>query len=528
MNGKVIIEGKKINFSDVLNVAKNNYPITLSDNAIRLINKATSIIEKWVKSGKVVYGMTTGVGDNIRILIPPRLAKELSENIIISHAAGVGKPLPTEVVRGMMLIRINTLAEGKSGVALPTIRLLTEMLNRHIHPVVPEQGSVGASGDLAPLSHIAITLIGEGLVEYKGKIDKTINVFRKLGLKPVSLTYKEGLALINGTTGMTAIAALLIPECELLLKIAQAITAISLEVLYASIEPFNKKGHLLKPHPGQLAIASNLSLLLLGSRLIKNVKQITSILEKELSDDIKSSDIHRQEAYSLRCIPQILGPVWDILQFVKNTVYIELNAVDDNPLILSENEVFHGGNFHGQPIAMAMDYLAIALTEIGVLSERRTARLLDRTLNHDLPPFLASGEPGLNYGYQGAQYVATSLVAENRYLATPVSTQSISTNAQFQDVVSMGMIAARRTKQIFENTIQILTLELMCAVQAAEFRQAEKLSPASKTLYDVVREVLPKLQGDRVISYDFEKVRNKVYTDECLRKIETTIKHRLK
>lgn len=520
-NGSLIIHGGKLTIRDVLAVSRDKKKVILAKESTLAVQKAENILSKWAKTGKVVYGMTTGLGDNIRMLIPPEYASELSKNILLSHAAGVGRPLPEEIVRAIMLLRINCLAQGKSGISLKAVNLLLEMLNKGIHPVIPEQGSVGASGDLAPLAHMAICLLGEGYVEYKGKILQTKIAFKNAGIESILVpSYKEGLSLINGTSGMTAIGAILTVDSQLLLKLAQVITAMSLEVLFASIKPFDHKGHLLKPHHGQIIVARNLRNLLRGSQLIKQDKQITDILEKELGEDVVSSETHRQEAYSLRCIPQILGPVWDTLEFVERTVSIETNAVDDNPLILSESDVFHGGHFHGQPVAMAMDYLCIALIEVGVLSERRTARILDRTLNHGLPPFLASGKPGLSYGYQGSQFTATSLVAENRSLSTPASIQSISTNAEFQDVVSMGMIAARKARQVFENTVNVLILELMCAVQAAEYRGVDKLSDASKIVYKKVREAIPKLQSDRIISYDFEKVRSKVFNQLCLSAIE--------
>lgn len=523
------IHGGKLNLEDVVAVAREKKRVTLSKESILAIKKAEEILARWAKDGKVIYGMTTGLGDNIRMLIPPKYASELSRNILLSHAAGVGRPLPEEIVRAIMLTRLNCLAQGKSGISLKAVNLLLEMLNKGVHPEVPEQGSVGASGDLAPLAHVAICLLGEGRAEYKGEILQTKEAFKKAGIKSLLVpSYKEGLSLINGTSGMTAIGALLVVDSQLLLKLAQLITAISLEVLFASIKPFDPKGHLLKPHQGQINVAYNLRHILKGSKLIRKDKQITDILEKELGKDVVSSETHRQEAYSLRCIPQILGPVWDTLEFVKRTVLIETNAVDDNPLIISDSDVFHGGHFHGQAVAMAMDYLCIALIEIGILSERRTARILDRTLNRDLPPFLASGKPGLSYGYQGSQFTATSLVAENRSLSTPASIQSISTNAEFQDVVSMGMIAARKARQVFENTVNILILELMCAAQAAEYRGVNKLSKASRILYEEVREVIPKLQSDRIISYDFEKVKSKIFTYLCLTKIENKAEIKLK
>lgn len=527
-NDKVYtISQKNITLEDIVSVARHGRKVALSESSVKSIKNAEGIVKEWAKEGKVVYGMTTGLGDNIRMLVPPKFASELSSNIILSHSAGVGNSLPNDVVRAMMFIRAYTFAQGKSGITLTAVKLLVSMLNLDIYPIIPEQGSVGASGDLAPLAHLGLCVMGGGEVEYKGKIMKTSLAFKKTGLKPLIPTYKEGLSLMNGTAAMTAMGALLCYDSAILLKLAQAITAMGLEVLFASIKPFDEKGHLLKPHPGEISVAKNLRLLLKGSKLIRNDKEITDILEKEMSEDVSASETHRQEAYSLRCIPQMLGPVLDTLDFVTRTILTEANAIDDNPLVLSENDVFHGGHFHGQPVAMAMDYLCISLIEVGIVSERRTARMLDRSLNHDLPPFLASGKPGLSYGYQGSQFVATSLVAENRTLATPASIQSISTNAQFQDVVSMGLIAARKTLRVYKNTKYILALELMCAAQAAEYRKPENLSVASKKLYQILRKYVPKLEDDRSTANDFVKTSDMLNLDTLLI-IEKTINSKLK
>ena len=511
---------------DIVNAADDeNYQIRLADDTWKVVKSGQELVKQWADERKVIYGMTTGLGELSLKLIPPQFASQLSMNILRSHAAGVGDILPIPIIRAIMLLRINCLSKGYSGISVKTLSTLIDLFNAKIYPRIRSQGSVGASGDLAPLSHLGLAAMGEGDVLYKGESTEAKIALECEGITPIQPGYKEGLAIINGTSGMTAIGAFAVYGGENLLKTAQIATAFSLEVLRAPLRPFEPQGHLLRPYPGQITVAENIRKLLSGSQLIVN----DLVLSKELEDQMSGQNIinaskYRQNAYSLRCVPQMLGPVWDAIKYVKNVVQTEINSIDDNPIVLlAEKEIFHGGNFHGQPVAMAMDFLKISLTEIGNISERRFERYINEHLNNGLPAFLTPGEPGLDAGFEGAQYAATSLLAESRALATPNSIQSISANASFQDVVSMGMIAARKALEILKNIEYIVGLEILAATQAADFVGPQLLGPAASTVYKTVRNLIPFMDKDRAIYYDIEVVKEMVESGAILEAAESVV-----
>ena len=462
----------------------------------RILN-SRKVLEEILDSGLAIYGVNTGFGALAKVRISKGEQEKLQLNMIRSHSAGVGKPLPREIVRATMLLRENTFARGNSGVRLEVLETLVEMLNKGVHPIVPEKGSVGASGDLAPLAHIALVMVGEGKAEYEGEILSGKDALKKAGIKPLRLRAKEAMALINGTQLMTAIAALSVHDAEKLIKTAEIAAALSLEALNGVFDAFEERVHRLRPHTGQILTARNIRRLIKGSKLILSGQEASSKFG------------YPHDPYTLRCIPQVLGAARDTISHARQIIETEINSVTDNPLVFSEDRTcVSAGNFHGQPVAVAMDMLGIAMTIIGGFSERRIARLLDEKLNRGLPPFLVPKEvkEGLNSGFMLAQYTAAALASENKVLAHPASIDSIPTSANFEDYVSMGATAARKAMDIIENTWRILAIELLCACQAADLQGAEKLGLGTRVAYSMIRSEVPMLREDRVLSDDIEKI----------------------
>ena len=498
MHNKVIkIDGESLTIEDVVLVARQNAKVIISEFAEKRVVKSRDALQKMVDAGKVIYGVNTGFGALANTKISSEEIRRLQVNLIRSHSAGVGKPLPKEVVRAAMLLRANTLAKGYSGVRLGVLETLIEMLNKHVHPIIPEKGSVGASGDLAPLSHLTLVLIGEGKAEYKGKVLSGRQAMQQAGIEPLTLEAKEGIALNNGTQIMTALAALAVHDAEKLIQTAEIAAALTLEALLGVYDAFDKRIHKTRPHPGQVATARNIRSLISGSKLVHSGAEALEKLG------------YPQDPYSLRCIPQVLGATRDAVAYARKTVETEINAATDNPLVFADDCVcLSGGNFHGQPIAVAMDTLATAITIIGNFSERRTARLIDQKLSRGLPPFLVSpqAKKGLNSGFMTLQYTAAALASENKVLTHPACADSIPTSANFEDFVSMGTTAAAKATQIIRNTQRIVAIELICAAQAVEFREYEKLGKGTKQAYMAVRDKVPALEEDRQLSSDIETV----------------------
>lgn len=502
----IIIEDGHLTIGDVVKVARNFETITLSEKAIAAVNKARAYVDEKLEKGEIIYGLTTGFGKFSDRFIPREDTAALQKNLIISHSCGMGDPYPTEVVRGAMLLRINALARGNSGVRLETLETLVNMLNKGVHPVVPQKGSLGASGDLAPLSHIVLVMLGEGEAEYKGEVMSGKAAMEKAGIKTIELSAKEGLALINGTQIMTSMAALLCHDARLLAKTADIALAMTGEALNAITKAFDPKVHLVRGHKGQIESAENMARLLEDSKL---------------SARVQPGKV--QDAYSLRCAPQVHGASRDAIDYVYAAVEREINAVTDNPIVFSdEDDVISAGNFHGQPMALAMDFLAIAMAELSNISERRTERLVNPQLSSGLPAFLTE-DGGVNSGFMIVQYSAASMVSENKVYCHPASVDSIPSSANQEDHVSMGTTAARKARMVLDNVQKVLGIELFCASQGIYFRGEDKLATATDALYKHIRKSVSPVKEDRVMYTELAKFDRMVKNGEVVAVVEQAI-----
>lgn len=491
MTEQAVTVGPPLTLEDVVAVARGGAVPTLSPEARERMAASRRYIEGLVAAGRTVYGVTTGFGKLASERIAPSDVQQLQRNLIVSHAMGVGDPLATEVVRAMLLLRAQSLAQGSSGIRVAVVELLLAMLDRGVHPIVPSQGSVGASGDLAPLAHMALTLIGEGSAEYRGTPMPSGEALRAAGLEPVVLEAKEGLALINGTQAMTAIGALVVHDALRFAVDADIAAAMSLEALKGTRAPFDPRVTRVRPHPGAMATAANLLALSADSPIHASHADCDKI----------------QDAYSLRCVPQVHGASRDALAHVAEVLTREINAVTDNPLVFHDDDlVISAGNFHGQPVAVAMDYAKIALAELANIAERRVEHMLDPAVS-GLPAFLAH-QGGLHSGLMISQYTAASLVSENKVLAHPASVDSIPTSANQEDHVSMGTIAARQCAMILENARWVLAVEVMNATQALDFHAPLQPGPAVAAAVREVRAVVPPLDADRIMTGDLAAVRS--------------------
>jgi len=495
---EVIIDGSSLTVEDVVSVARRDCRVRAAPSALRKVKRARSFVEKFVSERRIVYGVDTGFGSMCNTIIAAEDVLELQKNLVLSHSSGEGGFLPGDAVRAAMLLRANVLARGNSGVRPETVKTLVEMVNRGVHPRIPEIGSVGASGDLIPLAHLALAMMGEGRCEFNGRVKSSSLALRQAGVDTWTPSYKEGLAMINGTSATTALAALAVHDMGNLVKSCEIAAALSMEALTGIVDALDAELHRLKPHPGQVASAANMRRILRGSRLVKTREMIVR--------ENAAEQRRIQDSYSLRCSPQVAGACRDALRFARKIVETEMNSVTDNPIMTEDGRVLHGGNFFGQHVALAMDVLAIAATELGVISERRLARLLDPSLSEGLPEFLVHEHPGVNNGLMGLQYVATSLVTECKNLSTPVSIDSIPTNANNQDVVSMGWYAARRTRSVIENVMRIVSVELLSAAQGVEFRDPSKMGRGTSIAYKEIRKLVPPLLEDRPLSSDLQRV----------------------
>jgi len=502
----LIIDGNNLQIDDVVRVSRNGESAALSPEAVDRINKSRAWVDGILESEKPVYGISTGFGDFSKIFISADKRELLQRNLILSHATGVGDYLPEDVVRAAMLLRINSLSKGFSGIRLKTVEKLVEFLNRGICPAVPCKGSVGASGDLAPLAHIALVLLGEGEVIRDGKPRRSAEVLAEAGISPITLASKEGLALINGTQIMTAIAALVCHDAANLMKISDIAAALSLEALLGTLSAFDERIALTRPHTGQVNTARNVNRIAADSEIIKSHKDCGKV----------------QDAYSLRCVSQVHGASKDALRRAAETIVIEMNTVTDNPLIMPETgEIISGGNFHGQPVALVMDYLKIAISEIGNISERRINRMMDSHLS-GLPAFLTA-YPGLDSGLMITQYTAAALASENKVLAHPASVDSIPTSADQEDHVSMGTIAARQAAEILGNVREILAIELLAAAQGLDFLKPLAPGRGTAAAYKCLRRYVRHMDEDRIPADDIKVVYNKIKDNEILNEVERVI-----
>jgi len=501
----VSIDGTNLTLPLVYAVACDGARVRLDDEVRARVRAARDLVERVVRDDQRVYGVTTGFGRLKNVKIAPKDALELQLNLVRSHAAGTGDPLAADATRASMLLRAHSLARGNSGVRVEIIELLLEMLNCGVVPVIPSQGSVGSSGDLAPLAHMALVMVGEGEAWHAGQRTSGAKALDAARLRPLSLSYKEGISLINGTQVMTAIGALSVVRAKNLCKAADIAGAMSLESFLGSVAACDERLNGLRPHPGQARVSANVR------RLVRDSAVVAS---HEGCDRV-------QDPYSFRCIPVVHGAVRDTLRFVANAVHVEMNSVTDNPIAFPEDgEFVGGGNFHGEPIALAMDYLAIALTELGSISERRSYKLLEGA--EGLPPFLTAHH-GLCNGFMLAQYTAAALVSESKVLAHPASVDSIPTSAGQEDHNSMGTIAARKCAAVLENIERVVAIELLEAAQALDFRSPLGFGEGTAIAHAALRERVPHLDRDRELSSDIASARDFIRSGELVRAVEARL-----
>jgi histidine ammonia-lyase len=500
MPDPIVLDGASLTLADLVDVADHGRHAVLSEDAVRRVDAARAVIDRAVAEDRVVYGVTTGFGKFADVSIPREKLRELQLNLVRSHAAGVGEALPRRGVRALMLLRANCLAKGFSGVRRETLELLLAMLEKGIHPVVPVQGSVGASGDLAPLAHLARAVMGEGDVESDGRVTGAAEALRAAGLEPTVFEAKEGLALINGTQLTTAIGALALSRLSLLLRLADLVCALTLDVLLGTDAAFDPRIHAARPHPGQSFSAANLRHLLSGSHLRESHRDCAVV----------------QDAYALRCAPQVHGAVRDAVAHARRVVEIEMNAATDNPMVFvgedGEGELVSGGNFHAAPVALTFDHLAAATADLASISERRTERLVNPSLSGDLPAFLVP-EGGLNSGFMMIHVTAAALVSECKSNAFPASVDSIPTSAGKEDHVSMGPIAARKFARNVENLEHVLAIELMAASQALDLRRPLRTSEPLEEAHRLLRAKVPFWDRDRYAAEDMESARRVLLED---------------
>ncbi len=484
----ITIDGSSITLETFGAVISGSEPVELKSSARNQVGLARQVLEQLLADGQVIYGVNTGFGKLAKVRIAEDDLLELQRSLIRSHAAGIGDPLPPEVVRGMLLLRANTMAAGHSGVRVELLQRLLDLLNQDLLPVVPSRGSVGASGDLAPLAHLALPLIGEGQVTLCGEPAEAAQALQECGLKPLTLQPKEGLALINGTQAMTSILGNACLRAAALVKAVDLVAAMTTEAVRGTDTAFDPRIHRLRPHPGQVASAKNLFSLLQGSE----------IRQSHLEDDDRV-----QDPYCIRCAPQVHGAVRDVLTDTIAKLEREFNSVTDNPLVFAEDQqVLSGGNFHGEPMAIAADCLTIAIAELGAISERRIEKLTNATFSM-LPPFLVENA-GVDSGFMIAHVTSAALASENKVLAHPASVDSIPTSADMEDHVSMGMHAALKCLTVLENVEQIVAIELLAAAQGFEFLRPLRSTPPLEASYARVREQVPRWDRDRQMSPDLE------------------------
>lgn len=506
MNEKIILTGDNLSIDSLVLVTRSLAKVSISAEAMQRVAASRRAIDAFVDEKRPMYGVNTGFGRFSDVAIAEDEIDLLQINLIVADAVGVGSPLPRDVVRGMLLLRANSLLNGFSGVRVVIIETIVEMLNRGVHPVIPEKGSVGSSGDLCPLAHMALPMLGLGEAEYDGVVMEGADAMARAGINTVVLKAKEGLALINGTQCMTSVAAHTLKDAEILLKSADIIGALTAEALRGIINAYDPRIQQIRRHAGQIDSASNMR------RLVEGSTYITVQGEERM-----------QDAYSLRCIPQIHGASRLAVSYVKSVVENEMNAVTDNPLVFADTgEVLSGGNFHGQPVAIAADTLGIAVSEIGNISERRTAKLIDPALNHGLPAFLVA-RGGINCGFMVPQYAAAALVSENKILAHPASVDSIPTSAGQEDHVSMGTIGARKALAIARNTKAILGIELLAAGQAIDLQAKLKMGSGTSAAYKALRERVSFMENDRIFYKDQAAAAELVGSGELLYAVEKEI-----
>ncbi len=520
----ILISGENLTYKDIVAIGIGDKKVALEPESIKRCQASRAFLEKAVNDKKIIYGVNTSYGPMCNKIINDRDIETLQNNLIISHAAGLGEPILPYISLGILTVRLNTLAKGYSGVRIELLELMRDMINAGIAPYIPESGSVGASGDLIHLAHMSLAIIGKGKVYLNKELMDATTALKKSDLAPLTLSYKEGLALMNGTAAMTAIAAFTLFGAEKLYNIACVNAAFAVEIFGGIDDAFDADLHRVKPHPGQIRVAQTIKKLYQGTRNITIRAEMHEKIRSQNNRDVPvfETNINVQDVYSLRCTPQILAPVREAIDYVIQTVETEANSSNDNPIIIpKQNKIIHGGNFHGQSISFAMDSLCIAMSTLCNLSERRTNKLLDKNLNEGLPEHLIPGEIGLTMGFMGAQYLATSSTAENRGLAAPMSVNSISCNASNQDVVSMGTVAARKAFRLVSNAKHIVTLEILADLQALSFRNSDKLGHGTGKIYAILSKDFQVYDDSRIFHDDLVKFRKLLFSSQIFDDLST-------
>lgn len=518
-----LLDGSSLTTSDVLRIATDfTIRLAISQETAQRIESSRKTLNDLIQDNKFIYGVNTGVGGFVNWLVPVDFAQTLQENLIAAVATNVGSYLDDDVVRASMLIRLNSLSRGCSAITLENFQKLLAVYNAGIIPCIPAKGSLGASGDLGPLAFIALVCTGKWKAKYNGKILSGDEALKEAGIEPMILSYKEGLSLVNGTSVMTSLAALLVERSMNLLNAYEWISCLTFEALHAKLDPFNPIVHRQKPHQGQLNIAENIWYLLRDSKMVGVESTTEKHFQSYDSEVPLATNYPIEDAYSIRCTPHILGPIKDSLLWIKGIITNEINSSNDNPLVIPEHKApFHNGHFHGQYISMAMDHLSIALTTLSNLSDRRIDRLMDKNHSNGLPPFLCRETPGLRLGLMGGQFMAASVTSENRSLCNPVSIQSLTSTGDFQDIVSLGLVAARRAQEIYNNTAYVIAFELLCSAQGAEIRGKDLLSSGTRILFENTRKSVPYLAIDECLTPYLEDLASSIKTNKIFAGIET-------
>lgn len=504
MKAKVVIDSGNLTLDEFISVCRKGAEVEICEAAKRRIDNSRQTVIDFVENEEIVYGVTTGFGRFSEVCVTKEQSKLIQRNLIVSHAVGSGDFFKTDVVRGIILLRINNLCMGYSGVCYSTVRTMVDMLNKGVHPLIPEKGSLGASGDLAPLAHMVLPMLGLGKAEFNGEILSGAGAMEAAGINIIELVAKEGLALINGTQVMTSVGAHTVYDSLKLLDISDLSAALTFEALHGIRSVLDPRLHLLRPHAGQIDTAKNILDMLAGSE-----------------STMRQGEGKIQDAYSLRCTPQVHGASRDAIEFVKKKVEIEMNSVTDNPIIFHDTkEGISGGNFHGQPVALAFDFLGIALAELADISERRLERMVNPALN-GLPAFLVE-VGGLNSGFMIVQYSAAALVSENKVLSHPASVDSIPSSGNQEDHVSMGTIGARKAMEIYRNVRRVITMEMLCACQAIDLGTKRKLGYTTQKAYNLIRDSVKMLKSDREMYEDINNL-EQLIIDEKFNDIITSI-----
>lgn len=512
----VVLTGNDLTIEDIVAIGVGDKQVALDPAALERCRASRAFLEEEVAARRIIYGVNTSFGPMCNKIIEDGEIETLQINLIRSHAAGLGDPLMPYIAQAVLAVRLNTLVKGYSGVRLELLEHMQRMINLGITPYIPECGSVGASGDLIHLAHMALAIIGEGRLYYRGELREAAGVYREVDMEPMRLSFKEGIALMNGTSAMTALAAFALFGALKLLRLSCVTGAFSLEIFGGIDDAFDEDLHRVKPHPGQLRIAETIRNLYRGSRNITLRKDVHGLIRQQQTDGpVFETSINVQDVYSVRCTPQVLAPIEEAIAAAVRTVEIEANSSNDNPIIIPEKKkVIHGGNFHGQSIGFAMDSLCMAISTLCNLSERRINKYLDHKLNEGLPEFLIPGTLGLTMGFMGAQYLATSTTAENRQLAGPVSIHTISCNASNQDIVSMGTVAARKAFKSVSNAKHVMTLEVLTVLQALSFRNADTLGRGTGNIYALLAGDFQVYDNSRIFHDDLVRFRKLLFSSQ--------------